>query len=201
MLDSHLPANDMTHIDATYSGIQGHLDKSTSLLSDDSRRLSCEVCSQQISPQSDIIVVCSQRHCHAVSHVNCLSQLFLSDEGRSGLVPTLGECPGCKREVTWVALMKELSMRLHGTKTAMKLLKRERKSKENTEGRKSSKTNKKAKINDDILDNDYDDLDEDWMNAVNVDFAPEPTNFRYHGESSTGRVEIVIEDSEEENFD
>ncbi|RAO71567.1 uncharacterized protein BHQ10_007579 [Talaromyces amestolkiae] len=169
VLDSHLPANDMTHIDATYSGIQGHLDKSTSLLSDDSRRLSCE--------------------------------LFLSDEGRSGLVPTLGECPGCKREVTWVALMKELSMRLHGTKTAMKLLKRERKSKENTEGRKSSKTNKKAKINDDILDNDYDDLDEDWMNAVNVDFAPEPTNFRYHGESSTGRVEIVIEDSEEENFD
>lgn len=201
VLDSHLPANDMTHVDATYSGIQGHLDKSTSLLSDGSRRLSCEVCREQLSPQSDIIVVCSQRDCHAVSHVNCLSQLFLSDEGSSGLLPTLGECPACKREVTWVALMKELSMRLHGEKTSIKLLKRERKSKENTEGRKSSKTNNRARTNDDILDNDYEDLDEDWMNVVNVDFAPDAPDFKYNTESSTGRVEIVIEDSEEEDFD
>lgn len=202
VLDSHLPANSMTHIDATYSDIQEHLEKSTSLLNGGARRLSCEVCKEQLSPQSDIIVVCSQRHCHAVSHVNCLSQMFLSDEGSSGLVPTLGECSACKREVTWVALMKELSMRLHGSKTTTKLLKKERKNKENADGRKSSKTNKKAKTDDDILDNDYEDLDEDWINAVNVDFTPEVPNPKYiDTESLTGRVEIVIEDSEEENFD
>lgn len=202
VLDSNLPANDMTHIDATYSGIQEHLEKSTSLVNDSARRMSCEVCKEQLSPQSDIIVVCSQRHCHAVSHVNCLSQLFLNDEGSSGLLPTFGECPACKREVKWVTLMKELSMRLHGAKTATKLLKRERKSKENTEGRKSSKTSKKAKTDDDILDDDYEDLDEDWMNVVNVDFTPEPPDHDYtKSESSTGRVEIVIEDSEEEIFD
>ncbi|KUL92147.1 hypothetical protein ZTR_02278 [Talaromyces verruculosus] len=181
VLDSNLPANDMTHIDATYSGIQEHLEKSTSLVNDSARRLACE------------------RHCHAVSHVNCLSQQFLDEEGSSNLVPTLGECPACKREVKWVTLMKELSMRLHGAKTATKLLERERKSKENTEGRKSSKTGKKAKTDDDILD-DYEDLDEDWMNAVNVDFTPESSDHAYtKSESSTGRVEIVIEDSEEEN--
>ncbi|KAF3407343.1 Structure-specific endonuclease subunit slx1 [Talaromyces pinophilus] len=202
VLDSNLPANDMTHIDATYSGIQEHLEKSKSLVNDSARRISCEVCKEQLSPQSDIVVVCSQRHCHAVSHVNCLSQLFLNDEGSSGLLPTFGECPACKREVKWVTLMKELSMRLHGAKIATKLLKRERKSKENTEGRKSSKTSKKAKTDDDILGDDYEDLDEDWMNVVNVDFPPEPPDHDYtKSESSTGRVEIVIEDSEEEIFD
>lgn len=202
VLDSNLPANDMTHIDATYSGIQEHLEKSTSVLNDSARRLSCEVCKEQLSPQSDILVVCSHRHCHALSHVNCLSQQFLNEEGSSGLVPTLGECPACKREVKWVALMKELSMRLHGAKTATKLLKRERKNKENIAGRKSSKTSKKARTDVDILDDDYEDLDEDWMNAVNVDFNPEPPHHDYtKSEISTGRVEIVIEDSEEDIFD
>lgn len=203
VLDSNLPANDMTHIDATYSGIQEHLEKSTSLLSNNARRLGCEVCKEQLSPQSDIIVVCSQRRCHAVSHVKCLSQLFLSEERSSDLVPTLGECPGCKREVTWVALMKELSMRLHGAKTMTKFLKRQRKNKATTESRNPSKTSKKVtETDDDILDDEYEDLDEDWMNAVNVDYGSEPLDHKYtDAESSTGRVEIVIEDSEEENFD
>lgn len=203
VLDSNLPANNMTHIDATYGGIQKHLAKSMSLLHNSATILACEVCKEQLSRQSDTIVVCSQRYCHAVSHVKCLSHLFLSDEGSSGLVPTLGECPGCKREVAWVALMKELSMRLHGAKTATKLLKRERKNNAPTECNKSSKNGKKAtKTDDDILDNDYEDLDEDWMNAVNVDSGPEPLDHNHtSARSSTGRVEIVIEDSEEDNFD
>jgi structure-specific endonuclease subunit SLX1 len=96
--------------------------------------------------------------------------------------------------------MKELSMRLHGAETATKLLKRERKNKATMENRKLSKNGKKAtKADDDVLDDDYEDLDEDWMNAVNVDFTPEPSDHIYI--MSTGRVEIVIEDSEEENFD
>lgn len=203
VLDANLPANDMTHIDASYSGIQEHLEKSTSLLTNNTKKLSCEVCKEELSPQSHIIVICSQRHCHAVSHVNCLSQLFLNEEGSSGLVPTLGECPACKREVKWVTLMKELSMRLHGANTATKLLKRDRKNKATTENRKSSKNGKKAtKREDDVLDDDYEDLDEDWMNAVNVDSTPEPSDHDFtNAKTSTGRVEIVIEDSEEENFD
>lgn len=203
VLDSNLPANDMTHINATYSGIQDHLEKSASLLNDSAKTLACEVCKKLLSPHGDVIVVCSQPHCHAVSHVKCLSQLFLRDEGSSGLVPTLGDCPACKREVTWVALMKELSMRLHGAKIATKLLKKERKSKAISDSRKSSKSGKKtANTYADILGNDYDDLDEDWMNSVNVDSGSEPLDHKFtNANNSTGRVEIVIEDSEEETFD
>ncbi|EED17894.1 GIY-YIG catalytic domain containing protein [Talaromyces stipitatus ATCC 10500] len=203
VLDSNLPANDMTHIDATYGGIQEHLAKSTSLLGDNTNSLSCEVCQQQLSTQTEIIVVCSHRRCHAVFHVNCISQLFLEDEGSSGLVPILGECPACRQEVTWVELMKELSMRLHGGKNATKLLKGERKDKANTQGTKSSKGGKKpAKTGDYTLDGDYEDLDEDWMNAVNVEPSSEDGDRNAANvKGSTGRVEIVIDDSEEDGFD
>lgn len=202
VLDTNLPANDMTHINATYTGIQEHLEKSISLLTTNTKTLSCEVCKKQLSPLSDIIVVCSQRRCQASSHMNCLAHLFLRHEGSSALVPTLGECPACEREIKWVTLMKELSMRLHGAKTATKLLKRERKPKENTDSRRLSKAGKKAKTVDDIFDDGYEDLDEDWMNAVNVDIIPEPAGHKFtNSKGSTGRVEIVIEDSEGEIFD
>lgn len=198
VLDSTLPANDMSHMDATYRGIQEHLEKSMALLANNPKTLSCEVCKEQLFPQNDIIVVCSGRYCHAVSHVSCLSQLFLHDEGSSGLVPAVGECPACKREVKWVTLMKELTMRLYGAKQVTKLLKRQHGIQASKKGPKSGK---QSKTDGETLDNDYEDLDENWMNAVNVESSSMPANCESsNAKKPVGRVEIVIEDTEEEIF-
>lgn len=208
VLNPDHPVNDMTHIDATYNGVKDHLTKSMSLLGGSSR-ISCEVCKEPLSEKNDIIVVCSQPNCSSTSHIKCLSQLFLDQEGDSQLVPIFGECPACKQHVTWATLMRELSLRLRGGNAVIKRLKTGRKRKKTTQSQKAPKNVKKAtEIDDYALDandngyDDDDDLDENWINTVNVESSSENSDDKTTGQNDANlRVEIVIEDSEIDDFD
>jgi structure-specific endonuclease subunit SLX1 len=199
ILGPERPVNDMAHIDATYASTKEHLEKSSFLL-DDPDLISCQVCKELLSVQNDVIAVCLQPHCRSTSHVKCLSQLFLDQEGSSRLVPIHGECPACNQNVTWAALMKELSLRLRGEKLVAKLLKPDRKRKKNTDSKKAPKAGREATKTDAyVLD---DDLDENWINTVHVGSEPENVDHEVvDKKGSKSRVEIVIEDSELEDFD
>ena len=113
------------------------------------------------------------------------------------MVPILGECPACKKQVTWAALMKELSLRLRGGKVVAKLLKPDRKRKKNPESKKASQASR-----DGADDDDDDGLDENWINMVGVESESENVVHEATGKKGSGsRLEIVIEDSEVEDFD
>ena len=62
--------------------------------------------------------------------MTCLSEYFLKNEEGS-MIPIKGNCPGCKAELRWVDVVKELSLRMRGQKEVEKLLKikRDRKGK------------------------------------------------------------------------
>lgn len=206
-----LPANDMTHIDASYNGIKEHLEKALFLL-DDSDIVLCEVCKKQLSIQSDAIVVCSQNKCRAASHLMCLSQLFLDQESSSQLVPRSGDCPACHGENTWVDLVKELTFRLRGGEAINRLLRKKRTRKAKTEGNRKPTVGEDMGNTDDDDDlllsqdgnaADDDDFDETWIDNVDIGSDAESVHHKTAKpkEKTKPRVEIVIEDSEAEEFD
>jgi structure-specific endonuclease subunit SLX1 len=128
--------------------------------------------------------------------------LFLDEEGSSQLVPTVGECPSCKKHVIWAALMKELSLRLRGGEIVSKILKPDRKRRPNTESKEIDKTSAKATQADDYMLDEDDDLDENWISTVDVESGSEKIDrISTDKKGSHSRVEIVIEDSEIEDFD
>lgn len=206
-LDHRLPANDMSYINASYDGLKPAREKAISVVSD-SETLLCGVCGGQLSPEEHLIAVCTQKKCRSASHVTCLSKRFLAAEGRlEELIPTSGTCPACDVEITWSSLMKELGFRLRGGKEAKSKSKTVHKPKTTAKRQLQTATYHEGK---DIKDMEPDDglhpeedrLDESWMEEVDVE-----SDFDSHDKEKTdsneapNRVEIVIEDSEWDEFD
>ena len=118
-------------LDVGYEALKGHLDKSIFLLAEDEVK-KCAVCSKDMVLAAKMMLVCPQGGCRAAFHMACLAAEFLKDEGTGGpIVPTSGRCPGCKAELQWVDLVKEMSLRARGEKEVAQLMKkpRERKAK------------------------------------------------------------------------
>lgn len=111
-------------VDVGYSKLKGYIEKSISLLAEETST-DCAVCSNHIGSESKTVLVCSQGACRAVFHMPCLAAKFLNGEGGSGLVvPTNGKCPSCKAELLWVDLVKEMSLRTRGEEIVAQLTKK-----------------------------------------------------------------------------
>lgn len=147
-------------LDVAYGGLKNHVEKSVFLLAE-SEGTKCAVCTEQVDQNTGMIVVCPVDDCRAASHITCLSSRFLAlDKLTEAVIPTEGSCPACKKTVRWVDLVKELSLRIRGTKEIERLMKKPR-------GQKS-----KLPANDqDRPNNDADE--EDHVRAPEEDVALE----------------------------
>ncbi len=114
----------ITGIDVGYTYLEGPIEKSTFLLAD-GETINCSVCGKEIGLERKLSLICPAEGCKAASHLSCLGDKFLHDEGASdSIVPTSGRCPECKSETLWVDLVKEMSLRIRGKKELAVLTKK-----------------------------------------------------------------------------
>lgn len=110
-------------IDVSNRWLKKYREKVVSVL--DEKPTACGVCKQALRLTDNLIVVCSHENCHCTFHLLCLASKFLEQPDlQDKLLPTGGQCPGCKEKVEWSTLMREVSLRIRG-----KALKRGRKGK------------------------------------------------------------------------
>ena len=115
-----------------YSELKKHVEKSSSSLAED-ETLKCAVCADSLDLKVTMALVCPHEDCRTASHMTCLATKFVKDEGASAAVtPISGRCPGCKVELQWIDLTKELSLRARGQHELVKMMKKptERKTKQ-----------------------------------------------------------------------
>ncbi|KAF2170739.1 hypothetical protein M409DRAFT_51007 [Zasmidium cellare ATCC 36951] len=113
-------------LDVGYSGIKQQLEKSQLAFNGDTSS-PCVVCQKATPATGAATLVCTNDGCSAVSHLQCLSRVFLKEEsGHDALVPTHGKCPSCKAELQWVDLVKDLSLRTRGEKEVKIIFKSKR---------------------------------------------------------------------------
>ncbi|KAF8848151.1 hypothetical protein BDZ45DRAFT_709386 [Acephala macrosclerotiorum] len=106
-----------------YENEKTHVEKGRNIV-DFEREGSCALCHDQLEHGAGIYTICPSPGCESVTHLTCLSQHFLRDDGDS-LVPIMGRCPSCDTELRWVDVVKELTLRMRGQKEVEKLLKRQ----------------------------------------------------------------------------
>ena len=115
--------NGLASIDASYSPLWPHLKKSLGLLAD-GIECQCSVCSRAIDDPRTVLT-CLAQTCTMISHLTCLSDLFLEDKaGNSPVLPISGDCPCCKTRLPWIDLVKEASLRIRGPQTIDQLKRR-----------------------------------------------------------------------------
>ncbi|CZS89939.1 related to Structure-specific endonuclease subunit SLX1 [Rhynchosporium graminicola] len=144
-----------------YETTKPHLEKAKSIL-DFELEGSCAICHSTLEHDAGIYAICPAPSCKSVTHITCLSKSFLNDEASEEdvILPVKGTCPSCKKELRWVDVVKELSLRMRGQKVVEKLLKvkRARKSKE-----KATASQAIAEDSEDAEDEDESDVDDDLV--------------------------------------
>ena len=108
-------------VDPTYASLRPVLEKAQLLLEEDSD-LACGLCKQSLEPKHDLITVCSQANCQSINHMSCLSSQFLKAERTAAMLPGSGYCPSCKTQLSWVELMKEMTLRVRGENEVRRML-------------------------------------------------------------------------------
>ena len=112
-------------IDVGYSELKKHLEKSILSLAEGD--LKCAICTINMAPRTAMALVCPQEQCRTVSHMACLATKFNEDGGVDDTItPTSGRCPGCRTELQWIDLVKELSLRVRGEKQIAEITKKPR---------------------------------------------------------------------------
>jgi structure-specific endonuclease subunit SLX1 len=116
-------------LNVDYKHMKSHLEKSTQLL-EHGEPIPCGVCNEALKLDETAAITCPHEGCLSVSHLRCLSQKFLADEGNiNAVVPISGMCPSCKQSLKWGPLVKELTLRMRGQKEISKLFKKPRRKK------------------------------------------------------------------------
>ncbi|RAR03660.1 GIY-YIG catalytic domain containing protein [Stemphylium lycopersici] len=160
-------------IPVAYEDCKSYVDKSKNTLANGHRK-NCDVCKRVANPGKSLVLVCPMENCSSVSHVTCLSQKFLAEEGnKDAFVPIQGRCPSCDSSLQWSDMMKELSLRMHGEEEIKAMFKKKR-------GKKAEIDEKDEAdefLDIDELDAELDeDLDETWVENVNEDDEKAPVS-------------------------
>jgi structure-specific endonuclease subunit SLX1 len=183
-------------VDATYTSLRQTLEKGQFVFDHD-EQLDCEVCKSPLALDQDLIAICPHGLCRSISHVKCLSKLFLAEGGgqEDALVPISGNCPSCAKGVQWVTLMKELSLRIRAAKEVQKILKKKAGAKADIsedEGEDGYDDEADAMTADDIADENLDDVLS--VTSVDSEFSTVTTSSVLQG----GRSDAMVEDSDDE---
>ncbi|KAI0883082.1 uncharacterized protein GGS22DRAFT_167848 [Annulohypoxylon maeteangense] len=115
-----------------YAPMKDYVTKTKSIY-DFEREGDCVVCREHLEPGQGLYATCSNASCEGTGHVSCWSKHILGKEADENIIPISGHCPKCKGRVTWIDLMKEVSLRVRGAKEVEKLLKKPRKRKAQAE--------------------------------------------------------------------
>ncbi|KAF2725162.1 hypothetical protein K431DRAFT_281129 [Polychaeton citri CBS 116435] len=110
-------------LDTTYKGMKAQLLKTRELFTEDSA-VDCAVCHQPLPRDGSMALVCNNGDCSTAAHLQCLSSRFIQDaDAGDSVIPITGTCPTCRRELKWVDLVRELSLRTRGKATVDRVLK------------------------------------------------------------------------------
>lgn len=112
-------------VDPTYNSMKAYVDKSQNIVHS-VEKLTCCCCGNGIDASREMMLLCPESKCRAVSHMACLSGTFLRDAKLHEVVPIEGQCPSCRADLKWTQLVKELTLRMRGHKEIDRLLKPKR---------------------------------------------------------------------------
>lgn len=116
-------------LDLDYTAMKPQLERSIRTVGG-GRSISCSVCSKELQMPSVMPLVCPNASCGATTHLACMAERFLAqDGGMHAVVPAIGSCPSCNARHEWADLVRDLSLRLRGQAEVDKLFKEPRKRK------------------------------------------------------------------------
>lgn len=195
-------------VDPTYARLRGVFEKSQFLLDEDDEQ-KCTVCHSGIDLKKGIFVICHTDHCRSISHVTCLAETSLKQLGSASLAPRTGYCPSCKLEHSWQDLMQQVTLRMRGVKEIKRLLGKKGKGTAATAAEileaesEESEAEEEVLTAQEVVDEELGD-DQDCDDAASIastdSYISRASDFEA-GEKpvvSQPRLEIVIEDSEDE---
>jgi structure-specific endonuclease subunit SLX1 len=183
-------------VDATYASLRPVLEKGQFVFDQD-EQLNCDVCQRPLALNQDLILICPHGECRSISHVDCLAKHLRAESQSETLIPTSGKCPSCQKELQWVDLMKELSIRVRGTKDVQKILKKTKAGANvdmNDDADESDDEGGALTANDIADESQPDDDDVTSVTSVDSECSTMTTTSVLRG----GRLEAVVEDSDEE---
>lgn len=195
-------------IDPTYARFHDVLQKSMFLL-DEGDGQSCAVCGTLLDVKADLFVLCPCQDCHSISHITCLATKFLEERGSASIIPEGGSCPTCHDHLRWADLMQEVTLRARGEKEIRKLLNKKGKSRAVTaaeildtesEDEMDLTTEGLLSAPEVVDDGAVGDVDDTVSVASTSSYVSVATNSELWEDASakTAKLEIVIEDSEDE---
>ena len=111
-----------------YAPIKAHVQKAHDLVSFE-REGKCVHCQEELESGKGLYPMCSTEGCEAMGHLTCWSDQALGKSDNGNILPNFCQCPSCGSEVRWGDMMKELSLRIRGSKEVNKLLSTKRKAK------------------------------------------------------------------------
>lgn len=169
-----------------YSELKSHIEKSIFFLAED-EAIKCAVCAKDLGPKTAMALSCPQENCRTASHMTCLATKFIEDEGAGAAVmPISGKCLGCKGELQWIDLMKELSLRLRGEKEVVQMMKKPKvpKTKNAAASRIEAHT---------VVEKDVDDPDEDLVDLRALDASDDslPNDWQYQDDDGDGIMSVI----------
>ncbi|RMZ68277.1 structure-specific endonuclease subunit SLX1 [Pyrenophora seminiperda CCB06] len=155
-------------IPVAYEDLKPYVEKSMSTLGEGKTR-DCSVCRKGVNVDRSIVLVCPVETCRSVTHMSCLSQRFLAEEANSdAFIPIEGTCPSCLSQIKWSDMIKELSLRMHGSEEIKTLFKKKRTKKKQVGSAEDDNDDADEFLDIDELDAELDeDLDETWIEDVN----------------------------------
>ncbi|KIW29757.1 uncharacterized protein PV07_05546 [Cladophialophora immunda] len=207
-------------VDSTYARLKGVFEKSRFLLDEDDTR-NCSVCAETIDLRKSIFVICHTHNCQSMSHVRCLADESLKKtQSASPVVPETATCPSCRQEHAWLELMQQVTLRNRGIKEVQRLM--GKKGKSSATAAEIMETESEEEV--DLSESEEEELtakrvvdeeaelslgdgdEEDRMSLASADsFTSVASNASSGltvrpsaGADGTRRLQIVIEDSEDE---
>jgi structure-specific endonuclease subunit SLX1 len=183
-------------VDATYASLQPVLEKGQFVF-DPYEQLDCDVCKRPLALDQDLTAICPHGECRSVSHIECLARHFHAEGMPESLIPTGGQCPSCQKDVLWISLMKELTLRLRGAKEVQKILKKAKAGPILDIGEEEDELSDEEDglTANDMADESQPDGDDDVMSVTSV--GSESSNMST-SVRQCGRLDTVVEDSDDE---
>ena len=180
-------------LDVGYSELKNHVEKSSFLIAKNEDR-KCAICAKNLGQQTAMALVCPQEHCRTMSHMTCLATKFIEDEGAAAAItPISGRCPGCKKELQWIDLIKELTLRARGDKEVTQMMKetKERKIKmPKTKNAAVSQTEAHTVVEEDVANPDEDLVEAD-MCALGASDESLPDDWHYQDDDDDDMMSVT----------
>ena len=202
-------------IDVTYETLKSRVEKGRRLAEQATKN--CAVCLNELANPASTALMCPHSSCHAISHVACLAKHFRENKTTGFIMPLKGNCSSCQRELWWVDLVRELSLRARGAREMERLFKAQRVLKPQVVEDRPRIEEKSLMVNKCHISEssgegdmvwveniDEDQVPDDWLEQLDDDCASTVSGLSSISEASTrteqsNRLRSLVEDSDWES--